>query len=604
MISYSAMQKRLILVGTLTMLALTAITYRVVSLQTVGHRDFVRIKQQAEDLKRVRMAEKSSPSRKGSIIPAERGAIRDRNGELLAGSRPVMRVYVDNHRIRESVKNKRAPVDTMEEYAQLMAGTMDGFVSLSGEKIRALMLGKKWEWLAEKELHYEKAKALEKKLELAGIEHVDFKPTYKRYYPADSHGCHMVGFSQNDPDSPQSEGKLGVEKEFNRILAGESGFTSRDRKTGEVSKTYPTKGKDVYLTMDLNLQIPVDEIVEHYYEAYDAESITCVLMDAKTSEVLAMSSKPNFDLNNIETEGQFNPAIQKVYEPGSIIKIVPYSAAFHLRKYGPSAYVNCHNGFLRGKGWTIRERESNRYLMVRDAFAKSLNIPAFKMAQSVGVETYTNYLRSFGLGARTGIELTSEEEGQARIPTRVNQDFTRQAFGYALTVTPIQMVTALGVVVNDGFLRKPRVVLSTGRAPRPSDSNVPAVRHVIDKRTAAQMRGMLQRVIDDKRIGTGRLASVPGYSAGGKSGTARKTFENGRGYYRDKYNVSFMGFAPAEQPRFSVIVVVDDPKTVERPSGGKVAGPVFSDVMAEALEYAGVPPTRDLETDEVEVVRH
>jgi cell division protein FtsI/penicillin-binding protein 2 len=354
----------------------------------------------------------------------------------------------------------------------------------------------------------------------------------------------------------------------------------------------------VQLTVDIGLQAIVEEEMDACLAEFKSERGAVVMMDPKTGEILAMASRPHFDLNRREkiAENGFNFAIQAIYEPGSTFKITSTSGVLNERLATPFTSVFCHNGnYVEGK---IQVPDHHPYgnLTLEGVLIKSSNIGAYKFAKQLGPKRFYEYAHAYGFGQKTGILLNDESSGIAR-NTGNAVDFSRASYGYALNVTPLQMACAYSVIAGEGKLLKPKIVKSLVANDGTVVETFPAevVREVITPATAKKMREALQKVTEPG--GTATLAAVPGYKVAGKTGTAKRHNPNGRGYLANSYTVSFAGMLPAQDPAFVCIVVIDDPRTdkVSR-YGGTIAAPAFGRIAARAAAYLNLPPTEPVTT--------
>jgi cell division protein FtsI/penicillin-binding protein 2 len=343
----------------------------------------------------------------------------------------------------------------------------------------------------------------------------------------------------------------------------------------------------------MGLQAIIEEEMDACLEEYKSVRGAVVLMDPKTGEILAMASRPHFDLNHKDdvAKNGFNFAIQAVYEPGSTFKVVATSGVLNEGLATPLTSVYCHNGnFVEGK---IRVPDHHPYgsLTLAGVLIKSSNIGAYKFARQLGAKRFFDYAHKWGFGRKTGVLLSGESSGIAR-NTGNAVDFSRAAYGYALNVTPLQMACAYSAIAGDGKLLKPKIVKSLVANDGTVVETFPTqvVSEVIKPATARMMREALQKVTETG--GTALLAAVPGFKVAGKTGTAKRHNPNGRGYLANSYTVSFAGMLPAQDPAFVCVVVIDDPRTdkVSR-YGGTIAAPAFGRIAARAAAYMNLQPT-------------
>ncbi|MEY2550023.1 MAG: hypothetical protein QOG12_167, partial [Verrucomicrobiota bacterium] len=361
----------------------------------------------------------------------------------------------------------------------------------------------------------------------------------------------------------------------------------------------PRDGYQVHLTIDLNLQNIVENEIDAAVREYSPQKATIILMRPQTGEILAMANRPNYDLNEraeAKPEQMKNRAIIDMMEPGSTFKIVSAAAALNERKVRPDTTIFCENGLWNFGGKPLHDHKAYGELSVQDILVKSSNIGAAKLALSIGEQKFYEYIRRFGFGDRTGIELPGEIPGVIRSPQSWSKiSITRIPMGHEVGVTPLQMTVAMATIANGGKLITPRIVKSiTTESGKTITTFSPTVlRQVISPETAAQVGNALRGVVSDR--GTAAAAAVPGFTISGKTGTAQKVDPRG-GYEHGKYVVSFSGYLPSDHPEFVGIVVLDDAKTSnpELNYGGLVAGPIFARIAEKAARYLDLQPHEDI----------
>ena len=435
------------------------------------------------------------------------------------------------------------------------------------------------------------------------IQGLIFEKSFRRIYPNPLLAAHLVGMRSSRLISENSKeermvGVSGLEKSVSHYLEGKDGYeiTKRDFYSMSRGKTSglvkpPIPGLDVQVSIDLNLQAIVESELDAGLAFAEAERGTVIVMDPKTGEILAMASRPTFDLNKREkvaTAG-VNFATQAVYEPGSTFKIVATAAAIDCGLANLSTQVFCDNGLchefsppLKGYGFG--------WLSLGRVLAESDNIGTYKFAKMVGRERFYDYVSAFGFGQKTGIELNGELAGLAPRTTN-NREFASRSYGYAVNVTPLQIANAYCAIANGGKLMKPLLVKSVimPNGQRIESFEPEVVREVISPHSAKLMRRALLKVTEPG--GTALQAAVPGFGVAGKTGTTRK-FVNGR-YAENSHVVSFAGMLPVEDPAFVCVVVVDDPKVSGVSHyGGTIAAPVFSKVASRLASAMNLKPTR------------
>jgi cell division protein FtsI/penicillin-binding protein 2 len=413
--------------------------------------------------------------------------------------------------------------------------------------------------------------------------------------------CHVIGFTDFE-----HRGIQGVESSMEEYLHGQDGyrFIEHNRAGQEIvlyrgQERVPRDGYQVHLTVDLNLQNIVENEIDAAVREYNPQKATIILMRPQTGEILAMANRPNFDLNlrsEAKPEQMKNRAIIDMMEPGSTFKIVTAAAALNEKKVRPDTTIFCENGIWNFGGRPLHDHKAYGELSVQDILVKSSNIGAAKLALSIGEQKFYEYIRRFGFGDRTGIELPGEIPGVIRPPQTWSKiSITRIPMGHEVGVTPLQMMVAMATIANGGKLVTPRIVkaVTAGDGKTITTFSPTVLRQVISPETAAQVGNALRGVVSDR--GTAAAAAVPGFTISGKTGTAQKVDPKG-GYEQGKYVVSFSGYLPADHPEFVGIVVLDDAKTSkpELNYGGLVAGPIFSRIAEKAARYLDLQPHEEL----------
>ncbi|NOU68150.1 stage V sporulation protein D [Paenibacillus sp. LMG 31461] len=511
----------------------------------------------------------------------KRGEIQDRNGLTLTYSMSTPTLVAIPIQIKDAhaTAAKLAEVlDGNEDdiYKQITKKEMQNYIKPSGRKITI-----------------EKAQEV-RNLQLPGIIVAEDN---KRYYPYGSLAAHILGFAGID------KGLTGIESKYNSQLTGIAGniaymTDAAGRKLAGTTDTYtpPKDGLNVKLTIDSHLQSVMERSLDQAMVQYQAQNVIAIMMDPNTGEILAMGSRPTYDPGKYmespaETYNR-NLPIWKTYEPGSTFKIITLAAALEEKKvdlkneqfYDPGSI---EVGGARLRCWKRGGHGSETMLQV---VQNSCNPGFVVMGQRLGKEKLFDYISRFGFGKKTGIDLGGEENGIMFKPSQVGPvELATTAFGQGVSVTPIQQITAVSAAINGGKLFKPYVAKSfsnpdTGEVVDVVEPEL--VRNVISEDTSRQVREALESVVAK---GTGRNAFIDGYRVGGKTGTAQKVI-NGR-YSPDEHIVSFIGFAPADNPKIVVYAAVDDPKGIQ--FGGLIAAPLVRDIMADALRYMKVEPDKN-----------
>jgi cell division protein FtsI (penicillin-binding protein 3)/stage V sporulation protein D (sporulation-specific penicillin-binding protein) len=520
------------------------------------------------------------------IIHAERGTILDANNEVLAHNIPVQTVVAD----ATHLNNRQAIVDLVSQALGLPPAQVAEKLSSERRYI-----------VVKREVPEAQAGALREKLRAANLRGIYFEHDATRVYPNGSMLCHVIGFTDFD-----HHGIQGVEASMEEYLHGQDGFRFIEHnRAGQEIVPYrgqerPSRdGYQVHLTVDLSLQNIVENEIDAAMEEYSPQKATIILMRPQTGEILALANRPDFDLNlraEAKPEEMKNRAIIDMMEPGSTFKIVAAAAALNERKLRSDSTIFCENGLWSFGGAALHDHRAFSYLSVRDILVKSSNIGAAKLALSVGDQRFYEYIRRFGFGERTGIELPGEIGGVIRPPKAWSKiSITRIPMGHEVGVTPLQMTVAMAVIANGGKLVTPRIIksITTPEGKIISSLSPVELRQVISPETAREIGDALRGVVSDR--GTAAAAAVPGFTIAGKTGTAQKVDPRG-GYEQGKYVVSFAGYLPAEHPEFVGLVVLDDAHTnkPELNYGGHIAGPIFSRVAEKAARYLDLEPHEEI----------
>ncbi|HEX8078196.1 MAG TPA: penicillin-binding protein 2, partial [Chthoniobacterales bacterium] len=512
-------------------------SFRLVYLQMIKHDEYKGLAAEKHEFKQP--------------IFAERGAIVDANNAVLAHNVPAEIVFAD----ATHLTNPEAVVPILQAALDLPAAELKE--KLSGER-RYIVL--------KRQVPVATAAVLREKLRAANVRGIYFEHDTTRVYPNGSMLCHVIGFTDWD-----HHGIQGVEASMEDYLRGKDGFRYIERnRAGQEIVLYrglelgSQDGYQVHLTVDLNLQNIVENEIDAAVREYSPQKATIILMRPQTGEILAMANRPNYDLNlrqEAKPEQMKNRAIIDMMEPGSTFKIVTAAAALNEHKVRPDTTIFCENGLWNFGGRPLHDHKAYSDLTVQDILIKSSNIGAAKLALSVGEQKFYEYIRRFGFGERTGIELPGEIPGVIRPPhTWSKISITRIPMGHEVGVTPLQMTVAMATIANGGKLVTPRIVksITTEKGKTITTFSPTVLRQVISLETATQVGNALRGVVSDR--GTAAAASVPGFTISGKTGTAQKVDPKG-GYEHGKYVVSFSGYLPSENPEFVGLVVLDDAHT-------------------------------------------
>jgi cell division protein FtsI (penicillin-binding protein 3) len=422
-------------------------------------------------------------------------------------------------------------------------------------------------------------------IESLKINGLGFRKESKRFYPNKGLAAHVIGFAGLD-----NQGLEGLEMYYDKELKGKSGHMQilRDARQRElmIEKVYvaPQDGLDVVLTIDETIQYITEQALFDAIQENNAKAGTVIVMEVTTGEILALANYPSYDLDHVERSdvaARTNRAISFIYEPGSVFKIVAASAALEEGRFTETDKIYCENGEYRIANHILHDHVRHGTLTFREVFEQSSNIGVAKIAQKLGPDTIYRYAKRFRFGELTGINLNGEVAGVLKPPSQWSKTTIGAIpIGHEVTTTPLQMLSALAAVANDGVYMKPFVVKyikdRNGELIREFQPTI--VDRVISAETARRVKDILRGAVE---IGTGKKAIIKGVTVAGKTGTAQK-IENGN-YSHSSYYATFMGFAPVEAPRLAAIVVFDEPRP--RYFGGTVSAPVFKEVVERSLKY-------------------
>ncbi len=423
-----------------------------------------------------------------------------------------------------------------------------------------------------------------------------------RYYPEGKIGSHLLGFVGFVGD--ERRGQYGIEGQFERELAGKIGLVQAERDAagrqiaiGEKQVEEATNGSSIILTIDRTVEYEACSKLDAWVKQHGAASGSLVILNPKTGAVLALCGTPDFDPNHYSGVKEItvfsNPAVGSTYEPGSVFKPLTMSAAIDLGRVTPeSTYTD--TGEVKISSFTIKNSDGKAYGVqtMTQVLEQSLNTGAIYTVQQIGNRPFHDYVKAFGFGLTTGVGLPGEEAGNISALKNDKDIYAATAsYGQGITVTPLQLAAAYGVIANQGKLMKPYVVESViGADGTKTDTQPQVVRQVISPQAAATVGAMLVNVV---RNGHGKRAGVPGYFVAGKTGTAQIPYQDKRGYEPGATIGTFAGFAPVSDPQFVMVVRIDRPKDVEFAESS--AAPLFGQMAAFLLHYFEVPPQERVE---------
>jgi cell division protein FtsI (penicillin-binding protein 3) len=516
-------------------------------------------------------------------LPAQRGLIYDRNQNVLAVNEACVSVGLEMRQVKSPAT-----------YAEKLAPLLGEPAAALREKMDS---DRNFVWLRRR-VDPDQAQKI-KALQLPGLR---LEKDSRRRYPHDESAAHVIGYTDVD-----NRGIAGIEIGADSLLRGINGRKVIQRDAignfmPEVSipEVPPVNGKSLILTIDYILQTITHEELRAAMVKFDASSGIAIVTNPSTGEILAMACEPSFNPNSpsvYSDAARRNRAITDLFEPGSTFKLVTFSGVFQEKKARPDDMIFCENGAFRFAGETVRDHEPHGNLSVREVVAASSNIGTTKLARKLGKEKFFQYARDYGFGMSTGLELEGEVNGVLKHPVEWSgYTLAAMAMGYEVAVTPLQMAMAYGALANGGLLLKPKILSGwiepAGAVKKFEQPEV--VRRVISKPAAHLLINLLEGVLGEH--GTAKTAAIPGVRIAGKTGTAHKPLVAGRGYARNDYIASFVGFLPAEAPRYLIFVMLENPRTTYW--GGFVAAPAFKKI-AERIITATSGKEHKSETEEI-----
>jgi cell division protein FtsI (penicillin-binding protein 3) len=549
---------RLLIVAGVVLCWSTAVFGRLAYLQLVRHADY--------------LARAQRQQQRTIEITPKRGIIYDRNMRTLAMSIPVKSAFA-------------VPVEIADQ--DLAVPLLSKVLNISPQVLAArLASSRSFVWLARK-LSPEKYEALDA-LNLKGIY---FQDENQRFYPKRDLAAHVLGFV--DPDE---KGLAGIEYQFDNQIRSKAEkiivMADARQRWFDGGDAQRERGANIVLTLDEQIQYIAQRELAAAMAKTRALAGTVIVLDPNTGEILAMANWPRFNPNNASeapAESRMNRAVSALYEPGSTFKLITLAAAFDQDITRPSEVFDCENGAIYIAGHRIRDHKPFRLLTVSDILAQSSDVGAIKIAVRLGAPKFYDYIRAFGFGSPTGIDLPGESRGLLhRLENWSAISIGSVSMGQEIGVTPIQLATAVSAIGNGGLLYRPHVVkeMRRGEQNLPVDrvTIAPEPRRVIRPETAATLRRLMEGVVLN---GTGKLARLDGWTAAGKTGSAQKIDPATGRYSRTQLIASFTGFAPINNPAITVLVSLDSPVGLRE--GGQVAAPVFKRVTEQVLSYLDIP---------------
>jgi cell division protein FtsI (penicillin-binding protein 3) len=549
--------RRLFIFAAVLSLWIVAIVCRLLYLQLFEYGDFVK--------------QASRQQQRSIEVSPPRGVIYDRNGRELA-----MTVSVD------SVFAVPSEIPDQANTAALLARILK---TEPQEILAHFKSSHAFSWIARK-LDNDTAARI-RDLNLKGIY---FQKESKRFYPKRELAAQALGFVGLD-----DEGLGGLERSFDSPMRGKSGkmlisLDARRHWFGRVEKQ-PDPGENLVLTIDEKIQYIAERELDAAMQRTHAAAATVIVQNPKTGEILALANRPTFDANAFhksDPQKMKNRAVSDVYEPGSTFKMVTIAAALEEKITNPEEVIDCQNGAIYIGNVRIRDHKPFGLLSVSQILANSSDVGAIKLGLRLGEDRFDRYIRAFGFGSQTGIELPGETRGITKPVSRWSKvSIGAISMGQEIGISPVQLISLISTIANDGTYTPPRIVAGTRDVNDPGAKVVfhPAPqRRVVSTVTAVEMKKMLEGVV---LFGTGKKAILDGYTSAGKTGTAQKADPATGGYSKTKYVASFAGFAPAYDPVISVAVIIDS--AVGPHEGGQIAAPVFKAIAQQTLAYMNVP---------------
>jgi len=511
-------------------------------------------------------------------LKPQRGIIFDRKMKPLATNITVYSVFAEAKRIKQKQEVARAISSTL--------GIDEKYV------LDKLSKDKYFVWI-DRKVPDEKAKKL-KELNLKGI---GFEKEAQRTYPNGKLASNIIGFVDID-----NKGLEGLEGMYDPYIRGQSGyrFIQRDAKRRilpnfESRYIPPIDGNHVVLTIDEVVQYIVEKQIDNICDKYNAKGAMIIVMDPYTGDILALANRPTYDPNNVKHSApadRRDRAVTDTFEPGSVFKIVTASAALESKLVKPEDKFFCENGEYKYSTHILHDHRPHGWLTFKEVIEMSSNIGTCKVAQIVGPNRLYKYIKAYGIGDLTKIDLPGEVRGYIRPPSKWSKlSITSVPMGQEVTVNSIQLACAVSAIANGGTLMKPRIVRAVVDKDGAIIKEYPVqrVRKVITNETAKEMRSFLRGVVTD---GTGQMAESEGYYPAGKTGTGQKLEPTGV-YSHSKFTSSFIGFVPYDKPLFTIVVIVDEPHPLY--FGGTVAAPAFKNIATDIMRYKGMPKREILE---------
>jgi cell division protein FtsI (penicillin-binding protein 3) len=548
-----SLRRRWLVVGVVALIWMAAVLFRLSYVQLVCYAEY--------------FAKAQHQQRRIFEISPRRGAIYDRKGRELAISIPMDSIFGD-------------PTDIKD--ASLVAGLLSRVLNIPAVEIETKIREAKTPVRLAKKLSPETVQRIGD-MNLKGV---FFQKENRRVYPQRQSLAHALGYVDTD-----EKGIGGIEYAFDKQIRGKPGrmmvMADGKRRWYDRSEAAADPGASVVLTVDETIQFIAEKELARGMQETHSKYGTVVIQNPNTGELLAFANAPTFDPNDAGSypdEVRMDRGVSAAYEPGSTFKVITMTGALENGVTNPDEMIDCQMGSIVVAGRLIHDWHPFGTLSVRDVLANSSDVGSIKVAMRLGAPKFYDVIHSFGIGQLTGIELPGENRGILRpVDNWMASAIGSVAIGQEVSVTPVQIISAISAVANGGMLYKPRIVKEIqGGSPLLVVSH-PAPQQVTDATTAATVRGMMETVV---LSGTGKLAQLNGYTAAGKSGTAQQIDPNTGRYSPNKYIASFVGFAPVNEPAMTILIVFDSPEGAHH--GGEIGGPVFKRIAEQVLAYMDV----------------
>ena len=528
------------------------------------------------------------------LVQSPRGAIVDRNGRELAVSTMTKSLFVDPNHVENTQQ-------LAEDLAPLVGKTVE-------DVLEDINVGGGFSWVKRRmeQSEYEAIRALIREKGYANC--LGFRDEAKRYYPNDVLAANLLGFVGTD-----DKGLEGIEQALDKFIKGEvtESFLYTDTQSRPIlDSIFVRHGyqgdrcKTIQLTIDSAIQFIIEQELDRAMAENNPLSMTCIVMDPRTGEILAMANRPSYNPNRFwdyDQDAWKNRAVAYIYEPGSTFKAITTGAALQENLVSPNQ-IFVDPGYVMVSGKRIQNWNNASFGTVTfaDVVKQSLNTGFALVGLDLGADKLVGYAKKFGFGEITGIELPGEEAGILYHPDEmVASDVATMAIGQSVAVTPLQLITAFCAIANDGVLLKPHIIknIKNANGTTYSETKVEEVRRALESAPDKTLVGLLEQVVAS---GGGRKATVRGYRVAGKTGTAQKVNDWGTGYSEGKYIASFCGFGPVEHPQVALLVVIDEPLGASF-YGGQIAAPVAGRMLSQIFRYLRIEPTTDASYDDYEL---